>query len=204
MTTIVLPIELEPGTDMFEQLRQMTDDEFYYFCQENASFNFERDANGDIKPMGQTGAETGERNSELGAELVIWNRQAKLGFVYDSSTAFRLPNGAVRSPDAAWIPAQRRNAFTPEQRKKFLPVCPDFVVELVSESDSQKATETKMDEYIANGCRLGWLINPKTQTAKVYRENGSIDVISTFDGSLSGEDVLPGFTLPLSLFRPLP
>ncbi len=204
MTTIVLPIELEPGTDMFEQLRHMTDDEFYFFCQENTDLNFERDANGNIRPMGQTGGETGERNSDLLFELVAWNRQTKLGFVYDSSTAFRLPNGAVRSPDAAWVLAERRNALTPDQRRKFPPLCPDFVVELVSESDSQKATETKMDEYIANGCRLGWLINPKTQTAKVYRENGSIDVISTFDGSLSGEDVLPGFTLPLSLFRPLP
>ncbi|MEZ0542624.1 Uma2 family endonuclease [Fibrella arboris] len=200
MTTLVLPIELEPGADVFEQLRHMTDDEFYYFCQDNASFNFERDASGDIKSMGQTGGETGERNSELVAELVIWNRQTKLGFVYDSSTAFRLPNGAVRSPDASWITAERRNAFTPEQRKKFLPLCPDFLVELVSETDSQKATEEKMAEYMANACRLGWLINPKTQTAKVYRANGSIDVVTTFDVSLSGEDVLPDFSLALSLF----
>lgn len=201
MTTLVLPIEPEPGTDLFEQLRHMTDDEFYYFCRDNANFNFERDANGNITPMGQTGAETGERNSELIAEFVIWNRQTKLGFVYDSSTAFRLPNGAVRSPDAAWIPAERRNAFTPDQRKKFLPLCPDFLVKLASETDSQKATEEKMAEYIANGCQLGWLINPRTQTVKVYRANGSIDVITTFTGSLSGEDVLPGFALPLSLFQ---
>ena len=150
MTTLVFPIEIEPGVYMNEQIRQMTDDEFYHFCQDNAAFKFERDANGNIKPMGQTG----ERNGELVAELVIWNRQTKLGFVYDSSTAFRLPNGAVRSPDAAWVPAERRNAFTPEQRKKFLPLCPDFLVELVSETDSQKSTEEKMAEYMANGCRL--------------------------------------------------
>lgn len=200
MTTIVLPFEIEPGVDMFEQLRHMTDDEFYYFCQDNPNFNFERDANGNIKSMGQTGAETGERNSELVAEAVIWNRQTKLGFVYDSSTAFRLSNGAVRSPDVAWVAADRRNAFTPEQRKKFLSLCPDFLVELVSETDSQSDTEKKMAEYMDNGCRLGWLINPKTQTAKVYRTNGSIDVITDFDTSLSGEDVLPGFSLALSLF----
>ncbi|MBO0930989.1 Uma2 family endonuclease [Fibrella aquatilis] len=199
MTTLVLPIELEPGTDMFEQIRHMSDDEFYYFCQDNANLNFERDANGNIKPMGQTGADTGEKNSELGADLVIWNRQSKLGFVYDSSTAFRLPNSAVRSPDVAWLTAERRNAFTPEQRRKFLPLCPDFVVELVSESDLQKDTEAKMVEYMANGCRLGWLINPKTQTAKVYRANGSIDVITSFAGALSGEGVLPGFSLSLAL-----
>ncbi len=201
MTTIVLPIEIEPGVDMFEQLRHMTDDEFYFFCQENPNLNFERDANGNIIPMGQTGGETGERNSELVAELVVWNRQTKPGFVYDSSTGFRLPNGAVRSPDAAWVTADRRNALTPDERRKFPPLCPDFLVELVSESDSQKDTEDKMAEYIANGCRLGWLINPKTQTVKVYRANGSIDVIPNFEGSLSGEDVLPGFTVALSLFR---
>ena len=130
-----------------------------------------------------------------------WNEETKPGFVYESSTAFRLPNGAVRNPDVAWLTAERRNAFTPEQRKKFLPLSPDFLVELASETDSQKDTEEKMAEYMANGCRLGWLINPKTQTAKVYRENGSIDVIPNFDGSLSGEDVLPGFVLSLTLFK---
>lgn len=201
MTTLVLPIELEPGADMFEQLRHLTDDEFYYFCQDNPNFNFERDATGNIRPMGQTGGETGERNSKLIFKLFGWNEESGLGFVYGSSTGFRLPNGAVRSPDAAWILADRRNALTPEQRRKFPPLCPDFLVELVSEADSQPATEEKMAEYIANGCRLGWLINPKTQTAKVYRANGSIDVITNFDLSLSGEDVLPGFSLALSLFR---
>lgn len=200
MTTIVLPIELAPGALLSEQLRQMSDDEFYYFCQDNANFNFERDADGNIKAMGQTGGETGERNSELTAELIFWNRQTKLGYVYDSSTGFRLPNGAVRSPDAAWVAADRRNALTPEQRRQFPPLCPDFVVELVSESDSQKATEDKLTEYIANGCRLGWLINPKTQTVKVYRANGSIDVLTDFTKNLSGEEVLPGFALPLALF----
>jgi Uma2 family endonuclease len=199
MTTLVLPIDIEPGTNMLDQLRQMTDDEFYYFCQDNGDYNFERDAKGNILPMGQTGGETGERNSELVIEVGNWNRQAKLGFVYDSSTAFRLQNGAVRSPDVSWVAADRRNALTPEQRRKFMPLCPDFLVELVSESDSQKATETKMTEYMDNDCRLGWLINPKTQTAKVYRANGSIDVIEGFDKTLSGEDVLPGFTLALSL-----
>ena len=200
MTTIVLPIELAPGVDLSEQLRQMSDDEFYYFCQDNADFNFERDADGNIKAMGQTGGETGERNSDLIIELGIWNRQTKSGFVYDSSTGFRLPNGAVRSPDVAWVAADRRNALTPDQRRKFPPLCPDFVVELVSESDSQKDTEAKLTEYIANGCRLSWLINLKTQTAKVYRANGSIDVITDFTKTLSGEDVLPGFELTLSLF----
>lgn len=201
MTTIVLPIKIEPGVNMFEQLRHMTDDEFYFFCQENSNLNFERDANGNIIPMGQTGGETGIRNSRLIFNLFGWNETTNLGFVYDSSTGFRLLNGAVRSPDAAWVAAERYNDLTPDERRKFPPLCPDFLVELVSESDTQKDIEDKMAEYIAAGCRLGWLINPKTQTAKVYRANGSIDVIPNFEGSLSGEDVLPGFTLALSLFR---
>lgn len=200
MTTLVLPIELEPGADVFEQLRHMTDDEFYYFCQDNPNLNFERDANGSIKSMGQTGGETGILNSKLIFKLFGWNEVSGLGFVYDSSTGFRLPNGAVRSPDASWIASERYNALTPDQRRKFPPLCPDFLVELVSETDSQKDTEEKMAEYMANGCQLGWLINPKTQSARVYRANGSVDVITDFSGSLSGENVLPGFSLALSLF----
>ena len=199
--TIVLPIDIEPGIDMFRQLRQITDDEFYEFCQDNSNYNYERDASGNIIPMGQTGGETGERNSELVIEIGNWNRQTRLGFVYDSSTGFRLPSGAVRSPDVAWVSADRRNALTSEQRRKFMPLCPDFLIELVSESDSQKATEDKLTEYMANGCQLGWLINPKTQTVKAYRANGSIDVLDGFDKTLSGEDVLPGFTLALTLLN---
>lgn len=160
---VVFPIPIEPGIDMFEQMRHMTDDEFFYFCQENSDYKFERDATGNIKPMAQTDGDTGERNSELTADLTIWNRKTKLGFVYDSSTGFRLPNGATRGPDAAWISAERRNTLTPEQRKKFPPLCPDFIVELISELDSRRETEEKMREYIHNGCRLGWLIDPKSE-----------------------------------------
>ena len=115
MTTIVLPIEIETGVDMLGRLRQMSDDEFFYFCQENADYKFERDADGTIISIAQTGGATGERNSKLTTELTLWNRKAKLGFVYDSSTGFQLPNGATRGPDAAWVMAERRNALTLEQ-----------------------------------------------------------------------------------------
>lgn len=201
MTGIVFSIPFEPGIDMFEQMRHMTDDEFFYFCQENPDYKFERDATGSIKPMAQTGGETGERNSELTADLTIWNRKTKLGFVYDSSTGFRLPNGATRGPDAAWVAAERRNGLTPEQRRKFPPLCPDFVVELMSESDSIKETDGKMREYMDNGCRLGWLIDPKTEEARVYRVDGSVSVFHGFHHVLSGEDVLPGFSFDLQLLR---
>ena len=201
MTTIVLPIEIDNGTDMLDRLRQMSDDEFFYFCQENSNYKFERDANGTIISMAQTGGATGEQNSELTTELTIWNRRTKLGFVYDSSTGFRLPNGATRGPDAAWIRAERRNALTPEQRQKFFPLCPDFIVELISVSDSLKTTDEKLREYIDNGCRLGWLIDPRTEESRVYRADGSISVFHGFDTVLSGEDVLPGFSFDLALLR---
>ena len=201
MTTIVLPIEIENGIDMLDRLRQMSDDEFFYFCQENSDYKFERDANGTIISMAQTGGATGERNSELTTELTIWNRRTKLGFVYDSSTGFRLPNGATRGPDAAWITAGRRNALTPELRQKFFPLCPDFVIELMSVSDSLKTTDEKLREYIDNGCQLGWLIDPRTEESRVYRADGSISVFHGFDTVLSGEDVLPGFSFDLSLLR---
>ena len=201
MTAIVFPIDIEPGIDMFEQLRHMTDDEFFYFCQENPDYKFERDATGNIKPMAQTGGELGIRNSQLTTELTIWNRINRLGFVFDSSTGFCLSNGATRGPDAAWVSTDRWNALTSEQRRKFPPLCPDFVVELMSESDSLKETDEKMHEYMDNGCQLSWLIDPKTEEARLYRADGSISVIRAFDKTLSGKGVLPDFSFNLALLR---
>lgn len=187
--------------DLFEQMRHMTDDEFYFFCQENSDYKFERDANGNILPMGQTGGETGIRNSELTAELTIWNRKSRLGFVFDSSTGFNLPNGATRSPDVAWVSHSQWNQLTPDQRKKFPPLCPDFVVELLSESDTIKGSADKMKEYMENGCRLAWMIDPRTEEVRIYRADGSISVVHRFDTILSGEDVLSDFSFDLRLLR---
>jgi Uma2 family endonuclease len=186
---------------MPRDFRPMTDDEFFYYCQENPDHKFERAADGTIIVMGQTGGETGKRNSELNADLAIWNRSMKLGFVFDSSTGFILPNNAVRSPDAAWVIAERWNALSSDERKKFPPLCPDFLVELMSESDSRRMAEDKMREYIENGCRLAWLIDPKTETVRIYRFDGSVQVIQGFDNTLSGENALPDFTFTLSLLR---
>ncbi|MGM9506697.1 Uma2 family endonuclease [Larkinella sp. GY13] len=181
--------------------RPMTDDEFFYYCQENPDHKFERAADGTIIVTGQTGGETGKRNSELNADLAIWNRSTKLGFVFDSSTGFILPNSAVRSPDAAWVTAERWNALSSDERKKFPPLCPEFLVELMSESDVLRMAEDKMREYIDNGCRLAWLIDPKTETVRIYRFDGSVQVIQSFDNTLSGENILPDFTFNLSLLR---
>ncbi len=182
-------------------IRNMTQDEFYYFCQENSDFKFERDAEGKIITMALTGGITGRRNTDLTIDLGLWNRSAKLGIVFDSSTGFTLQNEANRSPDVAFVRSERWNQLTPEQQSKFPPLCPDFVVELMSESDNLRDATAKMQEYVENGCQLGWLITPKTEEVRIYRPDGSVRVIHGFDTMLTGEDVLPGFTFDLALLR---
>ena len=204
---LILPIEpnqeAEPGTQypFAERLQRMTEDEFFAFYQANSQLKFERRADGTITYMALTGGDTGRRNSELVADLTIWNRQARLGRVFDSSTGFRLPSGAVRSPDAAWVSSAAWETLTAEQRAKFPPLCPEFVVELLSASDSLSDLMQKAQEFLNNGCRLVWLIVPKTETAHLYRADGSVSVTKSFDESLSGEDVLPGFSLALATLR---
>lgn len=183
-----------------EYLQRLSEEEFYAFCQQNRDDKFERRADGTIELMSLTGGESGRRNSELTTDLTIWNRQHRLGQVFDSSTGFRLPTGAVRSPDAAWVSQAAWEALTPEQRRKHVPLCPDFAVELLSETDSISDIVVKMQEYLNNGLRLGWLIDPKTATARVFRADGSVDVKS-FADTLSGEDVLPGFAFALNTLR---
>ena len=183
-----------------EYLQRLSEEEFYAFCQQNRDDKFERRADGTIELMSLTGGESGRRNSELTTDLTIWNRQHRLGQVFDSSTGFRLPTGAVRSPDAAWVSQAAWEALTPEQRRKHVPLCPDFAVELLSETDSISDIVVKMQEYLNNGLRLGWLIDPKTETARVFRADGSVDVKS-FADTLSGEDVLPGFAFALNTLR---
>ncbi|GAA4410624.1 Uma2 family endonuclease [Nibrella viscosa] len=184
-----------------DRVMRMTDEEFFFFCQENPDFKFERDPQGNILIMALTGANTGKRNTELLTDLNLWNRSARNGVVFDSSTGFKLPNGATRSPDAAWVSMARWNALTAEQQDKFPPVCPDFVVELMSESDNLKDATDKMQEYLDNGCRLAWLINPKTEQARIYRPDGSVQVVQGFENRLAGEGVLPGFTFYLGVLR---
>lgn len=175
----------------------LTDEQFFKLCRNNPDLKFERNSQGELIIMPPTGGETGRRNSDIIIELGSWNRQAKLGVVFDSSTCFKLPNGADRSPDAAWIRQDRWRALTPEQRETFPPICPDFVIELMSPSDSLKAAQAKMQEYQANGARLGWLIDPKERQVEIYRAGQGVEVVRS-PLSLSGEAVLPGFTLNLA------
>ncbi len=187
---IVSTLDLNPIIDL-------TDEQFYQLCRANPDVKFERNANGTLVIISPTGGETGNRNLEIGADFAIWNRQTKLGLCFDSSTCFKLPNGAQRSPDIAWIKQDRWQALTPAQREQFPPIAPDFVLELLSPSDSLSATQTKMQEYIDNGVQLGWLINRKNRTVEIYRPNQSVQIL-TNPTQLSGENILPGFTLNLS------
>ncbi|MCL1469396.1 Uma2 family endonuclease [Argonema antarcticum] len=175
---------------------KLTDEQFFQLCQDNRDLRFERNANGQLIIMPPTGGETSNRNAGLTAQVWIWNEQSKLGKVFDSSGGFKLPNGADRSPDAAWIPLERWNALTSEQQQKFLPICPDFVVELLSPSDSLTATQKKMQEYMDNGTRLGWLIVRASRRVEIYRQGREVEVLE-FPTTLSGEDILPGFVLNL-------
>ena len=175
----------------------LSDDEFYDFCRANADLRIERNTKGELIIMPPTGGETGRRNVSIILQLGNWNQQAGIGEVFDLSTAFKLPNGADRSPGASWITSKRWNTLTTEQKEKFPPICPDFVVELRSASDRLAPLQSKMLEYIDNGARLGWLINRQDQQVEIYRPNRTTEVL-TNPLRLSGDLVLKGFELKLS------
>ncbi|MBF2079374.1 MAG: Uma2 family endonuclease [Synechococcales cyanobacterium T60_A2020_003] len=174
----------------------LTADQFDRLCEANPDVKFERTPAGELVIMSPTGGETGKTNAELIIDFGIWNRQAKLGIVFDSSTCFRIPGGGDRSPDVAWVEKSRWDALTPDERRKFPPLCPDFVLELRSPSDNLKTVQAKMQEYQTSGVRLGWLINPEDGQVEIYRPNQPVEVLQT-PSELSGESVLPGFTLTL-------
>ena len=221
---------------------KMTDEQFYELCQNNRDLRFERNVEGKLIIMAPTGGGTGKRNFDLNLQLGKWNEQKQLGICFDSSTGFKLPNGADRSADVAWIPVNKWNNLTQEQQEKFLPLCPDFVIELRSPSDDLKTLQDKMtsdpasakdanassfksgnpfsicswgkpprpqcftnglarerarmQEYLDNGTRLGWLINRKNRQVEVYRQGQVKEILNNPD-SLSGEDVLTDFSLKL-------
>lgn len=177
---------------------RLTESQFYDLCRKNPEVRLERTATGALLIMPPTGGETGKRNSDLITELTLWNRQSRLGVVFDSSTGFVLPNGAIRSPDVAWIRSDRWQALSSEQRQRFLPLCPDFLVELLSPSDRWEDSFLKLQEYQANGARLGWLIDPQRRRVAIFSKGGAIEVLET-PNCLLGEAVLPGFELQLSL-----
>jgi Uma2 family endonuclease len=174
----------------------LTDDQFYELCRANSELRIERTAEGDITIMPPTGTRTGRRNARLTQRLMNWADEDGTGFGFDSSTAFKLPNGATRSPDVSWIRRERYEALTPEEQDKFSPICPDFVIELRSPTDTLDELQAKMEEYIANGALLGWLIDPRESRVHIYRAQAQVEIVDNPD-SVSGDPVLQGFVLDL-------
>ena len=177
----------------------LSDKEFYDFCAENEMLRVERDENKQIIIMAPTNMDIGRQNFDLAAELAIWNRKERKGVCFDSSTGFTLPDNSVRSPDTSWMSNEKWKNISKEEKQKFARVCPDFVIELKSPSDNEQYLTNKMHKWIENDCSLAWLINPDKKTAFIFRKNGTTDKIIGFNNILSGEDVLPGFKLALSI-----
>ena len=175
----------------------LTDEQFWQLCQRNREYRFEANSKGDLIIMPPTGSDTGRRNIKITTQLEIWNSKNKSGVAFDSSTGFTLPNGAKRSPDASWIELNRWNSLTTEEREKFAPICPDFVVELRSKTDTLKPLQEKMQEYVDNGAKLGLLIDRQNQQVEIYSVNRAVEIISS-PTNPSEENVLANFTLDLT------
>jgi Uma2 family endonuclease len=184
------PILLKINTKLW------SDEEYYNFCQENKDLQIETNKEGDLIIMPPTGTETGNKNADLIISIGIWARKNKKGKVFDSNTEFTLPNGAKKSPDVSWILNERYDALTQKERDGFSPIAPDFVVELRSKTDRLIPIQEKMAEYIENGVRLGWLIDPYQKQVHIYRKNGEIEILEN-PKTVSGEDVLEEFELDL-------
>ena len=174
----------------------ITVEHFEQLCQLNPNLRLETNRKGELIILSPTGFETGKNNADLLVQFGIWNRQYKLGIVCDSSTGFILPNGAIRSPDVSWIAKERVAKFSKEEKAKFLPITPDFALELMSPSDRLQDIQAKMQEYKDNGVKLGWLINPQQQQVEIFQIAQPIKVIDR-PSTLLGEEVLPDLIIEL-------
>jgi Uma2 family endonuclease len=179
------------------RISKLSNEELFELCAANSDLVIERNANGELNIMSPAGGRTGNRNALLTFELTKWNKEAGLGFVFDSSTGFLLLDGSMLSPDVAWVAREAWQQLSVAQQEQFPPVCPDFVIELVSPSDQAAHVDAKLQVWIKNGCRLGWAVNPTEGITTVYRNNGSMERVS-FLSPLRGEEVLPGFVLTIA------
>jgi Uma2 family endonuclease len=175
----------------------LTPEQLFRLCSDNPELRIELTAQREIEIMSPTNSQTGLQNAELNRQLGNWAKSDGSGVVFDSNTGFTLPDGAMRSPDASWIRKVRWNALTPDQRRTFAPICPDFVIELLSPSDAMDDSKTKMEEYIANGAQLGWLVVPDLRLVFVYRPSQPAEQLDNLE-SISADPTLSGFTLDLS------
>lgn len=183
-------------TISLDTIFELTDDKLFELCQKNGDLRIERNAQGYLAIMAPEGSDTGMRSSGLNGQLWVWNERKKLGVTFSSSAGFILPNGAMRSPDVSWIIKDRWDAISSEQQAKFAPICPDFVIELMFPSDNLSITQAKMQEYQANGTKLGWLINRRDQQVEIYRIGQPLEILQA-PSHLSGEAVLPEFILSM-------
>ncbi|NJR49974.1 MAG: Uma2 family endonuclease [Leptolyngbyaceae cyanobacterium CSU_1_3] len=197
MTTLLIQTEQIPLTVSFPALERMTTEQFYEFCQANRELRIERASTGEVVIMPPAFSDTGNRNLKISQQVANWAEQDGTGEVFDSSAGFTLPNGATRSPDTSWIRLARWNALTDAQKASFAPICPDFVIELRSASDTLSSLQAKMQEYIENGAILGFLIDRKTVTVHVYRPGRSPEILERPD-TVSGDPELPGFVLRMA------
>jgi Uma2 family endonuclease len=197
MTTLLIQTEQIPMTVNFPLVQQMTTEEFYEFCLANRDLRIERTASGDVIVMPPAFADTGNRNMKIAQQVANWAEQDGTGETFDSSAGFTLPNGATRSPDAAWIKLERWNALTDSQKASFAPICPDFVIELRSASDRLSTLQNKMQEYIDNGALLGFLIDRKNRTVHLYRPHQTPQILENPE-AVEGSPELPGFMLKMA------
>jgi Uma2 family endonuclease len=186
-----------PGRFTFTPHEPMDDDAFFNLCQQVDPLTLERNPDGTIVVMSPAGSYSSNRSTRIVTQLQQWADKNDSGAVFDSSGGFRLPNGAVRAPDAAWVSATRLQRLPPEAKEGFLPLAPDFAVEVRSKNDARSELVAKMEEYLNNGTRLGWLIDPYDETVSVFQEEKSVETMDQ-PSALSGEPVLPGFTCDLS------
>ena len=196
MTTVLEQMSSGPLVVHLRSVFEMTDEKFEEFCRINRGLRIEMTAEGDLVIMPPTYGRTGNRNFKLTQQVANWTDVDGTGVGFDSSTLFRLPNGANRSPDVSWVRKSRLAILTDEQKSKFLPLCPDFVIELRSSSDRLEDLQAKMQEYVANGAQLGWLIDAIAKDVYVYRADGSVEHLENPE-SLSGDPLLAGFRLDL-------
>jgi Uma2 family endonuclease len=194
VTTLLIKEEMPAPTRL--RLPELSDDEFFAFAHENEEYRIERTAAGVIVLMPGTGGRTGNRNSALNAQLYVWAVRDGRGIAFDSSTMFKLPNTAMRSPDASWVARERLQPLPDAQKDKWIPLCPEFVVELTSPSDSLREVKEKMQEWMANGCHLGWMLHPPKREAHIFRSSGV--EIQHDAAELRGEGPVAGFVLDLS------
>jgi Uma2 family endonuclease len=193
-----MELQTLPLPSPLELTLELTDEQFFQLCTDNRDLRFERTATGELIIMPPASSDTGRRNADLSFQLEGWSSQNKhLGIAFDSSTGFKLPDGSDISPDAAWVRRDRWDALTAEEKNKFAPICPDFVVELRSTTDSLEKLRAKMKVYLKNGARLGWLLDRKNKKVEISRQGSDVEILDS-PATLSGEDVLPGFVLDLS------